>query len=171
MMPEHDERLGMGFHLRLMEPAVKSARLSYRQPKKTRLASADLLVSDVRRMKNPIAIEQYPDETHVILYYHIDADDVAASEPVDEDFSRLAIVDAKSGDRYMLRSVEHFDGKHVHIDRKELKAGTVLRLCLVFPPLDKSVRQLYIDDGGKSLGTTAVYNLSDIRRESAKVIN
>lgn len=171
LMPEHDERLGMGYHLRLMEPAVKSARLSYRQPKKPRVASADLLVSDVRRMKNPIAIEQYPDETHIILYYHIDADDVAASEPVDEDFSRLAIVDAKSGDRYMLRSVEHFDGKHVHIDRKELKAGTVLRLCLVFPPLGKNVHQLYIEDGGKSLGTTAVYNLSDIRREPVKVIN
>lgn len=171
LMPEHNETLGRGYHLRLMEPAVKSARLSYTQTKNPRVTPADLLIDDIRKMKEPIVIEQYPAETHVIVYYHIDTDDVAAAEPVDKDFSPLAIVDAKSGDRYMLRSVEHFGGKRVHIDRKELRAGSVLRLCLVFPPLDKKVRQVYIEDGSNTAGNTTVYNLAEISRKPVKVIN
>ena len=80
-----------------------------------------------------------------------------------------AIIDADTGDRYMLRSMEHFPMNQCFWIYGQ--AGETIRIVGVYPPLPPSVKRVQIYeaaapsrrwmDGGASL--TKVYKVDDLR--------
>ncbi len=154
-----------GYYIRQLTPANTSV-MHYERTAEPRLMPADKLKKDLDKMREPILIEQYPKETHVILYWHVDDQDA----PIDVDLSNWAIVDVETGDRYMLRSIENFEGKHMRVDVKNRKEN-IYQFRFIFPPLDKKVRKVYVGNAkNQYFSEEEIHELANISRKPVQII-
>ena len=124
---------------------------------------------------NNFYVEQYPDETHVIVFSQMVGNDGVWE--ADLDVKDICIEDAKTGDRYMCRYVKsgiaspdpHYQSLHL---KSESHDNMILQFTYVFPPLDKRVRFIRLGDmGGNDFKESyPVYRLKDVVRKPKRII-
>ena len=156
-----------GHYIRYLTP-VKATVREYDQPKydpnlilPTSTLSPTLSV--------PAAIEQTRKETRVFIYVAIkkvqnlhgkDFLKNGASCP----FRKTVLHDADTRDMYMFRSMDDSYLKLVRDEVYEKDTLNIYQVCLVFPPLSKKVKHVWIGDM-ESDGIGTIFDLKDIPRK------
>ena len=156
-----------GHYIRYLTP-VKATVREYDQPKydpNLILQPANLLELSIF---TPAAIEQTKQETRVFMC-------VATRHPLGADprqermpFADVAIHDADTNDKYMFRSMDEAYLKLIQRIVEDEDTAYAYQVCLVFPPLGKKVKRIWIGDTeANEVGET--FRLSDIPRKGKTI--
>ena len=151
---QNDEKKGIDYHIRYLTP-LKATDRHYDLPKydKTLMLPTSNVFSPSSVV--PAAIEQTRKETRIFMYVPVMG--LHATELLKDGelcyFKETAIHDADTNDQYMFRSM---DDSYFKFAKKEaLGSDTfdVYQVCLVFPPLDKRVKRIWIgsNDGARNV--------------------
>ena len=163
----------IGHYIRYLTPVKATAR-DYDRPKyDTKLLPTDEVLLNPRHFTDmhPVAIERTKQETRVFLYVRITGPD--DREPYflknggSNIFSDWVICDNLTNDVYMFRSTDDSYLRRVSTDA-ENQIGTY-QVCLVFPPLGKKVKEVWI--GRKEATWHTVFNLNDVPRKGQVITN
>ena len=163
----------IGHYIRYLTPVKATAR-DYDRPKyDTKLLPTDEVLLNPRHFTDmhPVAIERTKQETRVYLYIRIASPNY--QEPYflknggSNIFSDWVICDNLTNDVYMFRSTDDSYLRRVSTDA-ENQIGTY-QVCLVFPPLGKKVKEVWI--GRKEATWHTVFNLNDVPRKGQVITN
>ena len=156
-----------GYYIRYLQPVSSNVRnydKKYIDP--TMLSTDSVLTKRTQRdllTFKPAAIERGKKETRVYLYTGFrDAHEQQIEMWRQQNhniFSDVAIVDERTGDKYVCRSIDFDYFKYVkdeYIDRDTVK---LYQVCLVFPPFSKRMREAHL---GTVDGNSAYYNSFDL---------
>ena len=163
----------IGHYIRYLTPVKATAR-DYDRPKyDTKLLPTDEVLLNPRHFTDmhPVAIERTKQETRVYLYIRIASPNY--QEPYflknggSNIFSDWVICDNLTNDVYMFRSTDDSYLRQVGADA-EKQIGTY-QVCLVFPPLGKKVKEVWIDR--KEATWPTVFNLNDVPRKGQVITN
>ena len=80
-------------------------------------------------------------------------------------FSDMAIVDEQTGDKYVCRSTDYTYLKYVKDQYLGEDTVKVYQTCIVFPPLGKRVKEVYIGRAADDGRYTRTFNLNNIPRK------
>ena len=137
-----------GYYIRRLYPAQATTR-QYDQPENDpkALSTDDVLVKGLDLFDfRPVAMERSAKETR--LYYFLpistDGDAEFVEGLFDESFDNWAIRDVATNDDYMFRSQDKSYFKLAKTEKRDGKDWSVYQVCLVFPPLDKSVKEFQV---------------------------
>ena len=88
-------------------------------------------------------LERGKDETRLNVYMSTEMPNPADGtlDMLGVDFDELALVDTKTGDRYMCRRVENYEDNFVALSIGD-KAGIVVKITAIYPPIPQKVRRL-----------------------------
>ena len=163
----------IGHYIRYLTPVKATAR-NYDRPKyDTKLLPTDEVLLNPQHFSDmhPIAIERTKQDTRVYLYIRITSPNY--QEPgflkngEGNIFSNWVICDNLTNDVYMFRSTDDSYLRQVGADA-EKQIGTY-QVCLVFPPLGKKVKEVWI--GFKEAKWHTVFNLNDVPRKGQVITN
>lgn len=76
----------------------------------------------------------------------------------------MAIVDEKTGDKYVCRSVDYSYFKHVKDEIVGKDTIKVYQVCLVFPPIGKQVKEAHLGSVEDDYKFTT-FNLNNVPRK------
>lgn len=157
-----------GYYIRYLTP-IKATVRNYDHPKyDPQLLSTG--IAQTWKYYQPAAIEQTKDETRIFMYVRIGGGLTSELLLQNSEFMKQwAIHDVDTDDKYMFRSL---DNSYLRLVKSEvLEKDTVndYQLCLVFPPLDKKVKQIWI--GHVESHHYDVWRLKDIPRKARVITN
>ncbi len=152
LMVESRGELGQGYHIRWMRPnkAPKNAVHVNNAPIDPQWRPANVTRDEARH--RDMCVVQGKDETRLIIY--MTTDDSVGDEDLDclaVDFGEVALIDPKTGDRYMCRRVENFEDKLAVLSLDNSKRGVVVQFTGIYPPIPKRVKRValaYHDNNG-----------------------
>ncbi len=158
-----------GYYIRKLYPA-KATERHYDQTKvDTHLLSTDRVLTKQKETDRfftykPIAIERSKKETRIFRYVGFGGylPITEMQRQYGDILKKAAIVDEKTGDKYICRSIDYSYLKHVKEEYIGKDTINVYQVCLVFPPIGKHVEQAHfgrVDDDGSNSST---FNLKEI---------
>ena len=167
-----------GYYIRFLQPVNSDVRAyDERRIDPKRLSMDDVLVKELHITDfYPVAMERTDKDTRLYFFEAIKTD--GGSDFVENlfeaSFSRYAIVDVKTGDRYMFRSMDKSYFKLVARESRDSSTYgfDVYQTCVVFPPLGKKVDEVQlapVDERSKQ--GVATFRLSDIPRKGRVITN
>ena len=142
LQKEDREELGHGYHIRTMQPARQAATPHVNNaPVDPRWRPADVTAQEANAQS--MRLERGTDETRLNVYMTTEMPRATDGtlDMLAVDFDQLALVDPKTGDRYMCRRVENYDGKLVTLSIGD-NAGVVVKMTGIYPPIPKKVRRV-----------------------------
>lgn len=168
LQQEDRKELGSGYHIRMMQPARQATSPHVNnapidpcwRPADVTAREADL---------QPFRLERGEDETRLNVYMSTEMPNPADGtlDMLGVDFSELALVDPKTGDRYMCRRVENYEDKFVALSIGD-KAGVVVKITGIYPPIPEKVRRMELSihtpNGWERTGT-----VFDLKKEGTPV--
>ena len=162
-----------GHYIRYLTP-VKATDRNYDQPKydPNLLPTDEVLISPQRMYDmQPVAIERTKKETRVFLFITLageSSQDVAFLKNGERNiFNNCVICDNATKDKYVFRSMD--DSYLRQVARNVDQQTYTYQLCLVFPPIDKGVRWVWI--GNPDRKVHKLFNLKDIPRKGQVITN
>lgn len=167
-----------GYYIRFLQPVNSDVRAyDERRIDPKRLSMDDVLVKDLHITDfYPVAMERTDKDTRLYFFEAIKTD--GGSDFVENlfeaSFSRYAIVDVKTGDRYMFRSMDKSYFKLVARESRDSSTYgfDVYQTCVVFPPLGKKVDEVQlapVDERSKQ--GVATFRLNEIPRKGRVITN
>lgn len=169
-----------GYYIRKLYPAKATARQYDKPNNDPKILSMDaVLVKGLDPFKlQPIAMERNKKETRLYLFLPLASnyfEQMPNSEKVkqfEERFSmnNYAIHDVATGDKYMYRSMDKSYFKLADVDKED--TIFIYQVCLIFPPLDKKVKEVMLAPVKWNLeyGITA-FKLKDIPTKARVITN
>ena len=142
-----------GYYIRRLAPAKSKIRNYDRNKNDSKTLSMDpVLVKDYNPydVQRPVAIERTKKETRVYVflpcvtdYYEI-MPEAAKVKEFERGFaeSQYAIHDLATDDKYMFRSLDKSYFRLATVDTSKGDTVYIYQACLVFPPLDKDVKEV-----------------------------
>ena len=142
LQQEDREELGRGYHIRTMQPASQATSPHVNNAPidpKWRPADVTAKEADTHSMR----LERGKEETRLNVYMSTEMPNPADGtlDMLGVDFDELALVDTKTGDRYMCRRVENYEDKFVALSIGD-KAGVVVKITAIYPPIPQKVRRV-----------------------------
>jgi hypothetical protein len=142
LQKEDREELGRGYHIRTMQPAQQAKTPHVNNAPidpHWRPAEVTQHEADAQSMR----LERGKDETRLNVYMTTEMPNPedGTLDMLGVDFAELALIDPKTGDRYMCRRVENYEDKFVALSIGD-KAGVVVKITAIYPPLPKKVRRV-----------------------------
>ena len=161
-----------GYYIRYLQPVSSKLRNYDKKAIDPKMLSTDSVLTK-RRSKHliphtPIAMSQTKKEARIFMYLWLGKNsDVDALIKQNYNFyHNLAIVDEKTGDQYVCRSVDYSYFKYVKDDTAGNDTVKVYQACLVFPPFGKRVDQVYFDNiSSEYVAYDTFFSLSKIPRK------
>ncbi|MBQ8969034.1 MAG: M56 family metallopeptidase [Bacteroidaceae bacterium] len=172
LQQEDREELGHGYHIRMMQPARQATSPHVNNaPIDPCWRPADVTAQEADMQ--PFRLERGEEETRLNIYMSTEMPNPADGtlDMLGVDFAELALVDPKTGDRYMCRRVENYEDKFVALSIGD-KAGVVVKITGIYPPIPEKVRRMelviHTPDGWERTGT-----VFDLKKEGkpVRVIN
>ena len=166
LQKEDREELGRGYHIRTMQPAQQAKTPHVNNAPidpHWRPAEVTRHEADAQSMR----LERGKDETRLNVYMTTEMPNPedGTLDMLGVDFAELALIDPKTGDRYMCRRVENYEDKFVALSIGD-KAGVVVKITGIYPPLPKKVRRVELaintPNGWERTGT--VFDLKKAER-------
>lgn len=165
-----------GYYIRYLQPA-SSAQLHYdRKHIDPMVLSTDSVLtkrssSDLRHF-TPIAIQQDKEKTRIFMYiwFGKHTDVKILQEQKTNIFKDLALVDEKTGDKYICHSTDYAYFKLMDSGNRT-DSARIYQTCLIFPPLGKRVKRFYLSSLSTDNDQSIIYNLSDIPRKGRIITN
>ena len=161
-----------GYYIRYLQPVNSSAR-NYDKPKNDpKMLSTDSVLTK-RSSKHilsysltPLAIKRSKQDTRIFMYtpFNVTYDLEYLIKHNDNIYKNMAIVDEKTGDKYVCRLVDYSYFKHVKDEIVGKDTIKVYQVCLVFPPIGKQVKEAYLGSVEDDYKFTT-FNLNDIPRK------
>ena len=161
-----------GYYIRYLQPVNSSAR-NYDKPKNDpKMLSTDSVLTK-RSIKHilsysltPLAIKRSKQDTRIFMYtpFNVTYDLEYLIKHNDNIYKNMAIVDEKTGDKYVCRLVDYSYFKHVKDEIVGKDTIKVYQVCLVFPPIGKQVKEAYLGSVEDDYKFTT-FNLNDIPRK------
>ena len=157
LQKEDREELGRGYHIRTMQPAQQAKTPHVNNAPidpHWRPAEVTRHEADAQSMR----LERGKDETRLNVYMTTEMPNPedGTLDMLGVDFAELALIDPKTGDRYMCRRVENYEDKFVALSIGD-KAGVVVKITAIYPPLPKKVRRvelaIHTPNGWERTGT------------------
>ena len=157
LQKEDREELGRGYHIRTMQPAQQAKTPHVNNAPidpHWRPAEVTRHEADAQSMR----LERGKDETRLNVYMTTEMPNPedGTLDMLGVDFAELALIDPKTGDRYMCRLVENYEDKFVALSIGD-KAGVVVKITAIYPPLPKKVRRvelaIHTPNGWERTGT------------------
>ena len=158
-----------GYYIRYLQPVNSSAR-NYDKPKNDpKMLSTDSVLTK-RSIKHilsysltPLAIKRSKQDTRIFMYtpFNVTYDLEYLIKHNDNIYKNMAIVDEKTGDKYVCRLVDYSYFKHVKDEIVGKDTIKVYQVCLVFPPIGKQVKEAYLGSVEDDYKFTT-FNLNDI---------
>lgn len=167
-----------GYYIRFLQPVNSDVRAyDERRIDPKRLSMDDVLVKELHITDfYPVAMERTDKDTRLYFFEAIKTDGGSdfVENLLEEGFSRYAIVDVKTGDRYMFRSMDKSYFKLVARESRDSSTYgfDVYQTCVVFPPLGKKVDEVQlapVDERSKQ--GVATFRLSEIPRKGRVITN
>ena len=157
-----------GYYIRYLQPANSTVRNYDKKEVDPYMLSTDnVLVKGLNfRTFRPVAIERSKKETRLYFFIPIKTKggDAFVEKLFEESFSKYAIHDMTTGDKYLFRSMDKSYFKLATIDKTD--SMSVYQTCIVFPPLDKKVNEVELAPQNANLGQgISSFNLNDIPRK------
>lgn len=142
LQKEDREELGRGYHIRTMQPAQQAKTPHVNNAPidpHWRPAEVTRHEADAQSMR----LERGKDETRLNVYMTTEMPNPedGTLDMLGVDFAELALIDPKTGDRYMCRRVENYEDKFVALSIGD-KAGVVVKITAIYPPLPEKVRRV-----------------------------
>ena len=160
-----------GYYIRYLQPVNSTVRNYDKKEVDPKMLSTDSVLTK-RRSKYlmpyaPIALSQTKKEARIFMYVWFGNQTVAnLLKEQDYLFNDLAIVDEKTGDQYVCRSVDYSYFKYVKDETVGNDTVKVYQVCLVFPPFGKHVNQVYFDRmKSEHLSFGTFFSLNDLPRK------
>lgn len=165
-----------GYYIRYLQPVSSTQRNYDKKVVDPYMLSTDSVLtgrsSNLLHTYMPAAIEHHKKETRVYIYTAFKGRpqvDVWRQQNINN-YSYMAIVDERTGDKYVCRSTDYDYFKYVRDmtinyvkDGKNLKDTiAIYQTCLVFPPLGKKVKEAHfgsIENDGRYSNTFKVNEL------------
>ena len=118
------------------------------------------------RVFQPVAIERSKKETRIYMYTgYGDNPRVDEWDKDKNPHAYLAIVDERTGDKYCCRATDISYFKYVKDEVVGKDTIKVYQTCLVFPPLDKSVKEAYLGSVAGDNRYSNNFDINDIPRK------
>lgn len=168
-----------GYYIRRLAPAKSKIRNYDRNKNDSKTLSMDpVLVKDLDPyVQRPVAIERTKKETRVYVflpcvtdYYEI-MPEAAKVKEFERGFaeSQYAIHDLATDDKYMFRSLDKSYFRLATVDTSKGDTIYIYQACLVFPPLDKDVKEVTL--GSLNQQYLKSFNLDEIPTKSRVIVN
>ncbi len=167
-----------GYYIRYLQPVNSTVRnFDIPEVDPTMLSTDSVLTkrSNKRLISynlKPIAIEQTKQETRIFTYILLKngqedfVELLKRKRNISMVYPNLAIVDVKTGDRYVRRSVDYDYLKYVKDEIQGQDTLLIYQICFVFPPLDKRVKEIYFGNAQSNKNIShETYRLKDIPRK------
>ena len=155
-----------GYYIRYLQPVSSALRNYDRKQVDPYMLSTDSVLTKrssnnmLSRVFQPVAIERSKKETRIYMYTgYGDNPRVDEWDKDKNPHAYLAIVDERTGDKYCCRATDISYFKYVKDEVVGKDTIKVYQTCLVFPPLDKSVKEAYL---GSVVGDNRYSNNFDI---------
>lgn len=142
LQKEEREELGRGYHIRMMQPARQATSPHVNNaPIDPRWRPADVTAKEADTQS--FRLERGTEETRLNVYMSTEMPNPADGtlDMLGVDFDELALIDPKTGDRYMCRRVENYGDKFVALSIGD-KAGVVVKITGIYPPIPEKVRRI-----------------------------
>lgn len=168
-----------GYYIRKLYPAKATVRQYDQVKNDPYLLSTDEVLTkhDNEHLLfstfTPIAIERSKKETRIYIYTG------RRGNPYIEDMKRqninpydyLALVDEQTDDKYICRSIDYSYYKYVKDEYVSKDTISIYQVCLVFPPIDKHIREFHLCDfdNNSKLGRTV--DLRTLPRKARVITN
>ena len=164
-----------GYYIRKLYPA-KARERHYDKPDNDpmMLSTDEVLVKGLDLFAfRPVAIERSSKETRLYFFLPISTDgDIKFVEQLfDESFTHYAIHDVATNDDYMFRSQDKSYFKFAKTEKRDGKDWSVYQTCLIFPPLDKSVKEFQLRPVYADHNHFTVYRIKDIPQKAHIITN
>ena len=170
-----------GYYIRRLAPAKSKIRNYDRNKNDSKTLSMDpVLVKDYNPydVQRPVAIERTKKETRVYVflpcatgYYEI-MPEAAKVKEFERGFaeSQYAIHDLATHDKYMFRSLDKSYFRLATVDTSKGDTVYIYQACLVFPPLDKDVKEVTLGSLNHQQYLKS-FNLDEIPTKSRVIVN
>ncbi len=172
-----------GYYMRYLQPLNSNVRHYDRKTVDPKMLSTDSVLTGRGYLLShyPVAIERGKNETRIYMYTWM-AYDLAPFEmaPLKNDYAQNIlkawqwhICDAKTNDRYMLRSMDDSYLKFVEKNVEGNDTSYVYQVCLVFPPLDKHVDEAYLGIAtvdGNYRNITSTFSIKALPRKGRVIV-
>ena len=160
-----------GYYIRYLQPANSTVRNYDKKEIDPNLLSIDSVLT--KRSNNnllyyyfkPIAIERNKKETRIFMYvpFRIRPEDLAMLRANSQNlYKNLAIVDEKTGDKYVCRGTDYDYFKFVKNEVNGKDTIGVYQECLVFPPIDKRVKEAHFGNMDSEEQSNNTFDLNAI---------
>lgn len=167
-----------GYYIRYLQPVNSTVRNFDKPEIDPTMLSTDSVLTNRSNKRlisynlKPIAIEQTKQETRIFTYILLKDGQEDFAELLKRNknksifYPNLAIVDVKTGDRYVRRSVDYDFFKYVKDEIQGQDTLLIYQICFVFPPLDKRVKEIYFGNAqSDNIISHEIYRLKDIPRK------
>ena len=161
-----------GYYIRYLQPVSSALRNYDRKQVDPYMLSTDSVLTKrssnnmLSRVFQPVAIERSKKETRIYMYTgYGDNPRVDEWDKDKNPHAYLAIVDERTGDKYCCRATDISYFKYVKDEVVGKDTIKVYQTCLVFPPLDKSVKEAYLGSVAGDNRYSNNFDINDIPRK------
>ena len=169
-----------GYYIRYLQPVNSAVRNYDKKQVDPKMLSIDSVLTK-RSNSNmlsyyftPIAIEQDKKETRIFMYTSFlmrPEDEARLREQNANLYENLAIVDEKTGDKYVCRATDWSYFKQVKEETVGKDTLTIYQMCLVFPPIGKRVKEAYFGHVDREEPSFPSFKLNEIPRKGRVITN
>ena len=179
-----------GYYIRYLQPVSSTVRHYDRKEIDPMMLSTDSVLTKRSASRfftyTPVAIEHTKKETRIFMYLGFKGEpqiDEWRQQNINH-YSDMAIVDERTGDKYVCRATDYDYFKHVKDEtityrvsegdgRTDSRVDTfgIYQVCLVFPPLDKNVKEAHLGSVERDGGYSQTFNLNEIPRKGRVITN
>ena len=174
-----------GYYIRYLQPVSSTVRHYDEKRVDPMMLPTDSVLTkrslDLFFTYTPAAIERTKKETRIFMYTgYKGKPQIDAWRQLNYNlYADMAIVDERTGDKYVCRATDYDYFKYVKDeyapykvdDRYGIDTIGIYQVCLVFPPLDKNVKEAHLGSVERDGGYSQTFNLNEIPRKGRVITN